>query len=119
MKWLKFLWEGVVEAFSVPWEDNAYARPEWRAWEREPLRTPAHYVETWVYWRLDRDGTPTVSICDDPMGHPHAHLIRVPIPADVQKCSAAVKAPPLCMVMTKFGKAEGSCPQSSNETETK
>lgn len=68
------------------------------------------YVEVFIYWRIDRAGKPTASICDDPMGHPHVHLIRIPIPEDVQRCIAAVKDPPLCLIMTKFSKATGECP---------
>lgn len=116
MKWLKTLWEGIIEAFSVPWEDNAYARPEWRAWERKEPEPAQRYVEIFVYWRIARDGTPTVSICDDPMGHPHVHLVRVPVPKDVQQCIAAVKDPPACMVMDKFSRAVGDCPKPTNET---
>ena len=74
------------------------------------------FVEVFVYWRIARDGKPTVSICDDPMGHPHAHLVRVPIPEDVQRCIAAVKNPPLCMVLEKTGKHAGECPKPTNET---
>jgi hypothetical protein len=80
---------------------------------------PAPYVEVWIFWRISRDGTPTASICDDPMGHPHTHLVRIPIPEDVQKCIAATKNPPLCMVLGKSGKMTGACPEPSNETETK
>ena len=76
-------------------------------------------VSVWCYWRIARDGTPTVSICDDPMSHPHTHLVRIPIPEDVQKCVAATKDPPLCMVLGKSSKMLGKCPEPSNETETK
>lgn len=84
----------------------------------EMPRSEETYVETWVYWRIARDGTPTVSICDDPMGHPHAHLVRVPIPEDVQKCIDATKNPPLCLVVGKHGEPTGECPKPSNEPET-
>lgn len=73
------------------------------------------YVEVFIYWRIDRKGKPTASICDDPMGHPHVHLIRIPVPEDVQRCIAAVKDPPLCMVMSKFSKPEGACPKQESE----
>jgi hypothetical protein len=76
------------------------------------------FVEIWCYWRIGRDGTPTVSICDDPMGHPHAHLVRVPIPEDVQKCIDATKNPPLCLAVGKHGEPTGECPKPSNEPET-
>jgi len=76
------------------------------------------HVEVYCYWRIGRDGTPTVSICDDPMGHPHAHLVRVPIPEDVQKCIDATKNPPLCLVVGKHGEPTGECPKPSNEPET-
>ena len=76
-----------------------------------PKESPT--VKTWVYWRIARDGTPTVSTCDDPMGHPHAHLIAIPIPEDVQKCIAATKNPPLCMVLQKNGRHVGDCREES------
>lgn len=85
------------------------------AWFEEYGDDP--FVEVFMYWRIGRDGKPTASICDDPMGHPHVHLVRIPIPEDVQKCIAAVKHPPLCMVLNKFGRSEGVCP-TTNESET-
>jgi hypothetical protein len=69
------------------------------------------HVDVWCYWRIARDGTPTVSICDDPMSHPHAHLVRIPIPDDVQKCIVATKNPPLCLVVGKHGEPTGPCPE--------
>lgn len=82
----------------------------------EVSRPPSSYVEVFLYWRIARDGTPTVSICDDPMSHPHAHLVRIPIPEDVLRCIAATKNPPLCLVVGKQGYATGPCPETTNET---
>lgn len=89
-----------------------------RAWEEsmEASVRPAPFAELWCYWRIDRDGNPKPSFCDDPMGHPHVHLIRIPVPEDVQRCIAAVKDPPMCMVMNKFSRPEGECPKPTNET---
>ena len=119
-------------AFLLPWHYPAEVQPTepWpkpppppdrgvvsmdAAWFEEYGDDP--FVEVWMYWRIGRDGKPTASICDDPMGHPHVHRVRIPIPEDVQKCIAAVKDPPMCMVMNKFSKSEGTCP-TTNESET-
>jgi hypothetical protein len=128
MIWAKFRkWLGTTgadDSFEMRYRQNladlSRAETTWKQFT-DGLRRPAPqpYVEVFMYWRIARDGTPTVSICDDPMSHPHAHLVRIPIPEDVQKCVAATKDPPLCMVLTKFGKHEGPCPQTSNETGTK
>lgn len=82
-------------------------------WFKQHTYVP--YAEIWCYWRIDRDGKPKPSFCDDPMGHPHVHLIRIPVPEDVQRCIAAVKDPPMCMVMNKFSKPEGACPNQKSE----
>lgn len=139
MKWLKSLWEArrpaTPEDFrrapsrhdcKLSQEELSYFQSRLREIEDAQTGRPtlgdlkiAPTVSVWCYWRIDRDGTPAVSICDDPMGHPHVHLVRIPIPEDVQKCIATTKDPPLCMVLSKSSKMLGPCPQPSNETETK
>lgn len=76
---------------------------------------PEHFVDVFMYWRIDRAGKPTVSICDDPMSHPHAHLVRIAIPEDVRKCIDATKNPPECLVVDKKGYAVGECPKQESE----
>lgn len=95
--------------------DNRRCRESWPpTWF--PEEAPAgRYVEVFMYWRIDRAGEPTVSICDDPMSHPHAHLVRIAIPEDVQKCILATKNPPECLIIDKKGYAVGACPKQESE----
>ena len=85
-------------------------RVEAYAKEKALQRGEIPHVDVFMYWRIDRAGKPTVSICDDPMSHPHAHLVRITIPEDVQKCILATKNPPLCLIIGKHGEPTGPCP---------
>lgn len=79
-----------------------------------PLDLP-QYVEKWVYWTLDKTGAPMCHFCDGPLGHPHVHLVRIPIPADVLACSEDIQNPPLCLIHDKFSRATGPCDKQESE----
>lgn len=88
----------------------------WPAPPQAPVTELPEHVEKWVYWTLDKTGKPMCHFCDGPLGHPHIHLVRIPIPADVLACSEDIKNPPLCLIHDKFSWATGPCLKQESES---
>ena len=74
-------------------------------------------IRRYLYWKLDRTGNPIPDFTDTPHLYPHAHLVEIPVPQDVQDCMSEFQHPPACLVIEKTGLMAGNCTtKPTNET---